>query len=101
MIQGPAEGVISPAGPVGLAPKKADARKEALRKEVPPSAFVISRNDWIVGKSIILEDYKMEKYIYNEKNRLWYELQGDYYLPCLKLPSVPADAFFIAAAFQF
>ena len=23
---------------------------EALRKEVPPSAFVISRNDWIVGK---------------------------------------------------
>ena len=24
--------------------------KEALRKEVPPSAFVISRNDWIVGK---------------------------------------------------
>ena len=28
----------------------------------------------------------MEKYIYNEQNRLWYELQGDYYLPCLKLP---------------
>ena len=28
----------------------------------------------------------MEKYIYNEKNGLWYELQGDYYLPCLKLP---------------
>ena len=27
----------------------------------------------------------MEKYIYNEKNGLWYELQGDYYLPCLKL----------------
>ena len=28
----------------------------------------------------------MDKYIYNEKNGLWYELQGDYYLPCLKLP---------------
>ena len=39
---------------------------------------------WV--KSITLEDYKMEKYIYNEKNGLWYELQGDYYLPCLKLP---------------
>lgn len=24
--------------------------KEALRKEVSPSAFVVSRNDWIVGK---------------------------------------------------
>ncbi len=31
----------------------------------------------------------MEKYIYNEQNRLWYELQGDYYLPCLKLPEEP------------
>ena len=28
----------------------------------------------------------MEKYIYNEQNGLWYGLQGDYYLPCLKLP---------------
>ena len=28
----------------------------------------------------------MEKYIYDEKNGLWYELQGDYYLPCFKLP---------------
>ena len=28
----------------------------------------------------------MEKVIYNENNGLWYELQGDYYLPCLKLP---------------
>lgn len=27
----------------------------------------------------------MEKYIYNEKNGLWYELQGGYYLACLKL----------------
>ena len=28
----------------------------------------------------------MEKKIYDEKNGLWYELRGDYYLPCLKLP---------------
>lgn len=29
----------------------------------------------------------MEKYIYDENNGLWYELQGDYYIPCLKLPN--------------
>ena len=28
----------------------------------------------------------MEKFKYDEKNGLWYELQGDYYLPRLKLP---------------
>ncbi len=28
----------------------------------------------------------MEKRIYDEKNGLWYELRGDYYLPCLSLP---------------
>ena len=28
----------------------------------------------------------MEKYIYDENNGLWYELQGDYYIPCLELP---------------
>ena len=28
----------------------------------------------------------MEKYICDERNGLWYELQGDYYMPCLKLP---------------
>ena len=28
----------------------------------------------------------MEKYKYDESNGLWYELQGNYYLPCLKLP---------------
>ena len=27
----------------------------------------------------------MDKYIYDEKNGLWYELQGEYYPPCLKL----------------
>ena len=29
----------------------------------------------------------MEKYIYDENNGLWYELQGDYYIPCLSLPA--------------
>ncbi len=28
----------------------------------------------------------MEKFIYDQSNGLWYELQGDYYIPCLKLP---------------
>jgi hypothetical protein len=28
----------------------------------------------------------MNKQFYDEKNGLWYELQGDYYLPCLALP---------------
>ena len=28
----------------------------------------------------------MDKYIYNENNGLWYELQGDYYIPCLTIP---------------
>lgn len=28
----------------------------------------------------------MEKYIFDEGNGLWYELQGDYYIPCLSLP---------------
>ena len=29
----------------------------------------------------------MDKYIYDERNGLWYELQGDYYIPCLILPT--------------
>lgn len=29
----------------------------------------------------------MNKYIYDENNGLWYELQGDYYTPCLTLPA--------------
>ena len=28
----------------------------------------------------------MEKYIYDNSNDLWYELHGDYYLPCLAIP---------------
>ena len=33
----------------------------------------------------------MEKYIYNEQNGLWYELQGDYYIPCLVLDKEDAQ----------
>lgn len=29
----------------------------------------------------------MDKYIYDKNNGLWYELQSDYYLPCLTLPA--------------
>ena len=28
----------------------------------------------------------MDKYIYDDNNGLWYELQGDYYIPCLTIP---------------
>ena len=27
----------------------------------------------------------MKKYIFDESNGLWYELQGDYYIPCLTI----------------
>ncbi len=30
----------------------------------------------------------LEKYIYDESNGLWYELNGDYYIPCFTLPEV-------------
>ena len=33
----------------------------------------------------------MEKYIYNDQNGLWYELQGDYYIPCLVLDEEDAQ----------
>ncbi len=32
----------------------------------------------------------MERYKFDESNSLWYELVGDYYLPCLTLPTVDA-----------
>ncbi len=31
----------------------------------------------------------MDKYIYDESNGLWYELQGDYYIPCLTIVGIP------------
>ena len=36
---------------------------------------------------IITEDVNMEKYIYDNNDVLWYELQGDYYIPCLTVPA--------------
>ena len=30
----------------------------------------------------------MEKYIFDTNNGLWYELKGDYYLPCFTLPKI-------------
>ena len=30
----------------------------------------------------------MEKYIYDNSNGLWYELQGDYYIPCMVLSDI-------------
>lgn len=40
-----------------------------------------------INGAIIQEDFTMEKTIYDENNGLWYELQGDYYIPCLAIPA--------------
>ena len=34
---------------------------------------------------IIPEDFNMDKYIFDESNSLWYELQGDYYISFLTI----------------
>ena len=38
-----------------------------------------------IDDAIIQEDFTMEKTTYDESNGLWYELRGDYYIPCLTL----------------
>ena len=40
-----------------------------------------------INDAIIREDFNMEKYIFDKSNGLWYELQGDYYIPCLTVPA--------------
>ena len=40
-----------------------------------------------INNDIIQEDFTMEKYIFDKNNGLWYELQGDYYIPCLTVPA--------------
>ena len=40
-----------------------------------------------INNAIIQEDFTMEKTIYDENNGLWYELRGDYYIPCLTEPA--------------
>ena len=40
-----------------------------------------------INGAIIQEDFSMEKYIFDEGNGLWYELHGDYYIPCLTVPA--------------
>lgn len=46
--------------------------------------MAIEKNQEIQGYRT--EDMNMEKYKFDDRNGLWDELQGDYYLPCLKLP---------------
>ncbi|MDE6567196.1 MAG: TnpV protein [Lachnospiraceae bacterium] len=29
----------------------------------------------------------MDKYVFDNSTELWYELSGDYYIPCLTLPA--------------
>ncbi len=40
-----------------------------------------------INGAIIQEDFTMEKTIYDENSGLWYELRGDYYIPCLAVPA--------------
>ena len=40
-----------------------------------------------INGDIIQGDFTMEKTIYDESNGLWYELRGDYYIPCLTVPA--------------
>ena len=40
-----------------------------------------------INDAIIQEDFNMKKYIFDKSNSLWYELQGDYYIPCLTVPA--------------
>ena len=40
-----------------------------------------------INGAIIQEDFTMEKTIYDESNGSWYELRGDYYIPCLTVPA--------------
>ena len=40
-----------------------------------------------INGAIIQENFTMEKTIYDESNGLWYELRGDYYIPCLAVPA--------------
>ena len=36
-----------------------------------------------INDAIIQEDFTMGKTIYDKSNGLWYELRGNYYIPCL------------------
>ena len=40
-----------------------------------------------INDAIIQEDFNLEKYIFDKSNGLWYELRGDYYIPCLTVPA--------------
>ena len=40
---------------------------------------------WHIREPIIRRIMNMDKYIYDENNGLWYELQSDYYIPCLTI----------------
>jgi len=35
-----------------------------------------------------MEVIAMKEYMFDEKNGLWYKLEGDYYLPCLTAPEI-------------
>ena len=44
-----------------------------------------SENCGVCANILYWRLYYMDKHIFDEINGLWYELQGDYYIPCLIL----------------
>ena len=42
---------------------------------------------WYICKYIVIDDFNMYRYIYDDKNGLWFELQKDYYIPMSYLTS--------------
>ena len=44
-----------------------------------------SKNCDVCANILYWRIYYMDKYIFDESNGLWYELQGDYYILCLIL----------------
>lgn len=57
-----------------------------LLADCPRQPRAMDDNGSSRSRSKIRKDTIMEKYIFDENNSLWYELHGDYYLPCLSVP---------------
>ena len=76
-------------------PRSKEEAIQILEKRINNNSrfvFAAVRGDYgdklisVLDHIIIQENFTMEKTIYDESNGLWYELQGDYYIPCLTVP---------------
>ena len=57
-----------------------------LLADCPRQPRAVDDNGSSRSRSKIRKDTIMEQCIFDENNGLWYELHGDYYLPCLSVP---------------